>query len=361
MEALNSLLIGIGPGLVLLVCALLIALLVAAVVMLGASRARSVRALEETSKSLVEQERRSEQFERKLKVLSDFTYVSDFRLDRIYTLLARDTVEVDGDRYDHGVVRDEQGRVAPFFAQQSLEHLAPGDVFSRVRNELTKLQRPSQFESAATGGGVSADATAPESTSGGVVPTARSPAGMSSSGESTMLFRPPLDPKELNKDPNTGQPYVKVIKGEDVDMLSYVPFTGLTIGRDPTNPVRLNDNSSSRVHCRVAYEGHNFVLLDNGSTNGTYYNGERVQRAVLSFGDVIGVGDSELLFSCQGYDLKDQDAVHAISVFEDCLEREPDYIAALRMLAFLLERDVARKREAAPLWDRVMDLEKSGG
>ncbi len=363
MEAFDSLLIQIGPGLVVLACALLIGLLVVAVVILSASRTRSAAALEEVSKNLAEKERRAEQLDRKLKVLSDFTYVSDFRLDRIYTLLARETLDVDGDRYDHGVVRDEEGRVAPFFTQQSLEHLSLGDTFSRVRNELMKLQRSDRSGAEAQTAKPSAQAGASDgavanslSTGGGLPP--RTAAAV---GDSTMLFRPPLDPKELNKDPNTGQPYVRVVKGEDVGTVCYVPFTGITVGRDPTNAVRLNDNSSSRVHCRLVYEGHNFVLRDNDSTNGTFCNGERVQHTFLGFGDVIGVGDSELLFSCQGYDLRDQDPVQAISVFEDCLEREPDYIAALRVLAFLLERDVTRKREAQPLWDRVSVLEKGRG
>lgn len=359
MQSWDELLVQVGPSSVVIVTLLLIVVLVAALILLNQRRMVAIRERDQHEKALQERERKMEQLERRLEVLGDFTYVSDFRLDRIYTLLTNSRLEVDGDSYSHGVVRDEQGRLAPFFTQQSLSHLEAGDTFSRVRNELVKLERDEGVGAGdTTEFGIAAADPAATVLGAGVAGSSRQ---TPSPAAATMLFRPPVDAALLNKDPNSGQPYVKVIRGKDEGMLTYVPFGEITIGRDAGNAVRLHDSSSSRVHCRIVYEGNQFVLRDNNSTNGTVCNRERITEHVLNFDDRIQVGDTELVFSCQGYDLKDQDPRQAIAAFEDCLEREPNYIGALRVLAYLLERDVARKKEAQPLWDKATRLEKASG
>ena len=51
----------------------------------------------------------------------------------------------------------------------------------------------------------------------------------------------------------------------------------------------------SRVHCRlhVTAEGH-LAVEDLGSTNGTFVNGRRVDRATLVPGDALSAGRAEL-------------------------------------------------------------------
>ena len=99
-------------------------------------------------------------------------------------------------------------------------------------------------------------------------------------------------------------------------------------------------------------------MLDNSSTNGTLHNGDKVEQAWLDFGDIIRVGETELTFSCEGYDLKDNDPSKAVELLEKCVGKQPEFVSALRILAFLLERDVGRRGEAAPLWEAVARLEK---
>jgi hypothetical protein len=113
------------------------------------------------------------------------------------------------------------------------------------------------------------------------------------------------------------------------------------------------------VHCEVAYTQNRFLLRDNNSTNGTIHNGTKIDKTWLEFGDKIQVADTELIFSCEGYDLKDDNPEKAIEAFESSLKREPDFLDALKILAFLLERNVARRKEAAALWDKISQLEKS--
>lgn len=64
----------------------------------------------------------------------------------------------------------------------------------------------------------------------------------------------------------------------------------MTIGRDHGCTVRVAVASVSRRHCEIDAEDGEIVIRDLGSSNGTYVNGDRVQEASLSPGDLIGVG-----------------------------------------------------------------------
>ena len=71
----------------------------------------------------------------------------------------------------------------------------------------------------------------------------------------------------------------------------------VTIGRDPSNDLCVNDMKVSRSHARLTDNGRDVVLSDLNSTNGTTLNGRRVTEAVIQPGDVIGIGDSQILFA----------------------------------------------------------------
>jgi predicted component of type VI protein secretion system len=70
----------------------------------------------------------------------------------------------------------------------------------------------------------------------------------------------------------------------------------LTIGRDPSNDIVINDPQVSRQHARITRQGQMVVIEDLGSTNGTFANGVRLTGShVMSNGDVIGLGDGVTL------------------------------------------------------------------
>jgi hypothetical protein len=72
---------------------------------------------------------------------------------------------------------------------------------------------------------------------------------------------------------------------------------GFGVGRDSHgNTLRIADPAMSGHHFKIVPDGDVFVLVDLGSTNGTYVNRERVRARRLSSGDVIHAGQVEFEF-----------------------------------------------------------------
>lgn len=66
----------------------------------------------------------------------------------------------------------------------------------------------------------------------------------------------------------------------------------VTIGRAPGNQMRLaaNDTRASARHAEVVLEGNQLFLIDLKSTNGTYLNGQKIDRVKLVNSDIIEFG-----------------------------------------------------------------------
>src|SRR5215471_5461344 len=69
-----------------------------------------------------------------------------------------------------------------------------------------------------------------------------------------------------------------------------------SIGRATDNDIVLNDFSVSRRHAYLKKENGDWVLYDNGSTNGVRVNDEAVPRAVVKDGDQVVIGTFTLRF-----------------------------------------------------------------
>ena len=66
---------------------------------------------------------------------------------------------------------------------------------------------------------------------------------------------------------------------------------GLIIGRDPTQcDIVILDANVSRVHAWVTVKKGEVVIIDRGSTNGTYVNQVKVENTTLKSGDIIQLG-----------------------------------------------------------------------
>ncbi|MDE3112641.1 MAG: FHA domain-containing protein [Chloroflexota bacterium] len=74
----------------------------------------------------------------------------------------------------------------------------------------------------------------------------------------------------------------------------------LTIGRDVENDLVLDDRRVSRRHAEIRLRLGRYTLYDLQSTNGTFVNGRRVAEVVLSDGDRVTIGGSEVVVQQEG-------------------------------------------------------------
>jgi len=84
--------------------------------------------------------------------------------------------------------------------------------------------------------------------------------------------------------------------GDSVLYQCFVDKERLTVGRDATNPIVIDDPAVSREHAAIVPVGNDHILEDLKSANGTYVNGKRVSRRILQHGDVIAFGSFNLRY-----------------------------------------------------------------
>ncbi len=70
----------------------------------------------------------------------------------------------------------------------------------------------------------------------------------------------------------------------------------VTIGRSSDNDIVVENLAVSRKHAKIEKVGETFVLSDMQSANGTFVNGERVNRRPLKHFDSITVGKHQVVF-----------------------------------------------------------------
>ncbi|GAA1948945.1 FHA domain-containing protein [Microbacterium deminutum] len=76
-----------------------------------------------------------------------------------------------------------------------------------------------------------------------------------------------------------------------------------TVGRHPEADIFFDDVTVSRRHAEITRSGAAFELVDQRSLNGTYVDGERVDRAPLNNGSELRIGKFRLNFFVSPADL----------------------------------------------------------
>jgi len=94
-------------------------------------------------------------------------------------------------------------------------------------------------------------------------------------------------------------PTLRVVRGRTT--ADEFRFSGdLTIGRAEDCEVRVFDEGASRRHAVLRCDGDAWIVVDNGSMNGTFVNGKREEERVLRTGDEIAVRNLTLVFVADG-------------------------------------------------------------
>jgi hypothetical protein len=86
---------------------------------------------------------------------------------------------------------------------------------------------------------------------------------------------------------------VTILRGTGAGTEREVPTDRpIRVGREPSCAVCIPDGRASREHAEVRYEMGTWWVSDLGSTNGTFVNGSRVERAPVGPSDEVQIGDT---------------------------------------------------------------------
>ena len=94
-------------------------------------------------------------------------------------------------------------------------------------------------------------------------------------------------------------PSLFVIQGLDQGKRFELGRDVVSLGRDISNAIRLNDTEISRRHAELRHDqlGDNYLLVDLASSNGTFINSQRIEQKELRSGDRVQLGGTLMIFT----------------------------------------------------------------
>jgi pSer/pThr/pTyr-binding forkhead associated (FHA) protein len=101
----------------------------------------------------------------------------------------------------------------------------------------------------------------------------------------------------------SGSALLVVRRGPNVGARFLLDSDVTTAGRHPDADIFLDDVTVSRKHAQFVRNGAAFSVKDLGSLNGTYFDGERIDDALLVDGAEVQVGKFRLTFYASRVDL----------------------------------------------------------
>ena len=106
------------------------------------------------------------------------------------------------------------------------------------------------------------------------------------------------------------------------------PLRGeISIGRSPDNAINLEDPLVSRHHARVNCTDGTWLLEDLGSANGIIFEGNRVDKMVLTSGDVFQIGETTFRFIEKDIQKGRDQLFQTVEIFSSTLD-EQNFLAA---------------------------------
>jgi pSer/pThr/pTyr-binding forkhead associated (FHA) protein len=101
----------------------------------------------------------------------------------------------------------------------------------------------------------------------------------------------------------SGSALLVVRRGPNVGARFLLDTDSTVAGRHPDADIFLDDVTVSRRHAEFSRVGNTFQVHDLGSLNGTYFDGVRIESALLSDGAEVQVGKFRLTFYASRLDL----------------------------------------------------------
>ena len=147
-----------------------------------------------------------------------------------------------------------------------------------------------------------------------------------------------------------------VIQGADQGKRFELTPKPTALGRDNSNPIRLHDTEVSRRHAEVRQVDEAFRVVDLGSANGTFVNGQAVEQSPLRSGDRLQLGQTVMLFSEGSSASIDKDLARRVNVLGPA--SPDDRSAILRSIPAGEGSRVLQAPDVAPGWlrDRLVNL-----
>ncbi|BBM85505.1 protein kinase domain-containing protein [Candidatus Uabimicrobium amorphum] len=149
-----------------------------------------------------------------------------------------------------------------------------------------------------------------------------------------------------------------VIVGENIGTVYKLKRQENVIGRASDVSCVLRDLRASRRHSCVTFERGAYYLLDMGSHNGTYLNGQKVAgKSKLKNDDKIGIGATVLTFSGSRSDAKKQDGLASYDILKEVKQNDTGDFSIARQK--IVERDVLLWRISREVLNEDPQLSKT--
>jgi pSer/pThr/pTyr-binding forkhead associated (FHA) protein len=87
-----------------------------------------------------------------------------------------------------------------------------------------------------------------------------------------------------------------IFQGPDAGRTFVLADRPVTLGREEGRDVVLHDDRASRLHTRLLPDGDGAIVVDAGSSNGTFVNGILVRERRIVQGDIIAIGANSFVF-----------------------------------------------------------------
>lgn len=147
---------------------------------------------------------------------------------------------------------------------------------------------------------------------------------------------------------------IVIIHGEGMGRRLDIEDRAVVIGRDSACDLHILHPSVSRRHCRIHQENGLFWVQDLGSTNATRVNDRVIDRAELSDGDHLTIGESILKFIGDS----SVEASYHEEIYQLASHDELTGFFNRRLFLELFERELVRTRNAQwPLAFAILDID----